>query len=1022
MPALLLNILLVEDNPADADLLQEIIDEQDEPAWQLTHVERLSEALSCLKQQEFDLVLLDLSLPDAQGLDMLVRIHDVSPTMPIVVLTGLDDEVMSLEALRRGAQDYLVKGQIAYPLLIRAVRYAIERARTQQVIYQQSAAISASRDGIAILNRELEYSYLNQAHAEIYGYTSPDALMGANWRSLYDGEERLRIEHEITPVLRRQGYWKGETVGKRSSGERVYQELSLTALSDGGYVCIVRDISDRKQAEASLRLAQFSLDRVSDSVYLVKPNAQFLYVNEAACQSLGYSQQELLNLSMFDVYPAYTAELWAEHWQMLKQQGWRRAESITRMKDGREFPVEMSSNYLQFNGKEFKCVIVRDISARKAAEVALQKSEQKFRSLVANVPGVIYRYLPDERWTVVFISDEIEKITGYPAAEFINNRVRSLIDCCHPNDWLMVQQVTERALAQRQPFVLEYRMINRNGGIRWVYQKGQGVWNKDGFLLYLDGAIFDISDRKQAEAQILRLNKSLQQQALDLEAANQELGTTQEFLSTVLDAASDPIFVKDEQHRWVLLNQKFCDFVGYSREALLDQSDYDIFSPEQAQVFWEKENQLLTTGETQEDEEYITDATGQLRYISTKNSRFIDSFNNRYIVGIIRDMTARKQAEEALRESDERLQAILDNAQTAIYLKDTQGRYILVNQKFQTLFHLPLDQILGQTDYDLLPPELAYVSQTNDRKVLESKSSMAFEEFTLQDEALHTYLSVKFPLFDREGVPYAVGGISTDITARKQAEAEVLRALEREKELSELKSRFISTASHEFRTPLTTILGSTELLEYSSHRWTDEKKQKHYSQIRAAVQHMTQLLDDVLTISKSEAGKLPFNPVVLNLEAFCRQLVDEMQSSTRNHHTIEFTCSGTVLTAEADEKLLRQILQNLLSNAIKYSPTNSLIVFTLTCTEETAIFQICDQGIGIPQTDLQHLFESFHRANNVGTIAGTGLGLAIVKRAIELHCGDILVESELGKGTQFTVQIPRVAVERGERTVIKEIG
>lgn len=1022
MPSLLLNILLVEDNPADADLLQEIIEEQDEPAWHLTHVERLSEALHTLKHQLFDLVLLDLSLPDAQGLDMLARIHDVSPTMPIVVLTGLDDEVMSLEALRRGAQDYLVKGQIAYPLLIRAVRYAIERARTQQVIYQQSAAISASRDGIAILNRELEYSYLNQAHAEIYGYTSPDHLMGKNWRSLYDGEERRRIEDEIMPVLRKQGYWKGETVGKRSSIERVYQELSLTALSDGGYVCIVRDISDRKQAEASLRLAQFSLDRVSDAVYLVKPNAEFLYVNEAACRSLGYSQQELLNLTMFDVYPAYTPELWIEHWHMLKQEGWRRAESINRMKDGREFPVEMSSNYLQFNGKEFKCVIVRDISARKAAEVALQKSEQKFRTLVANVPGVIYRYLPDERWTVVFISDEIEKITGYPAAEFINNRVRSLIDCCHPNDWLMVQQVTERALAQRQPFVLEYRMINRNGGIRWVYQKGQGIWNQDGFLLYLDGAIFDISDRKQAEAQILRLNKSLQQQALDLEAANQELGTTQEFLSTVLDAASDPIFVKDEQHRWVLLNQKFCDFVGYSREALLDKSDYDVFSPEQAQIFWEKDNQLLTTGATQEDEEYITDANGQVRYISTKNSRFIDSFNNRYIVGIIRDMTARKQAEEALRESDERLQAILDNAQTVIYLKDIQGRYILVNQKFQTLFQRSLDQILGQTDYDLLPPELAYVSQTNDRKVLESKTSIAFEEFTLQDDTLHTYLSVKFPLFDREGVPYAVGGISTDITTRKQAEAEVLRALEREKELNELKSRFISTTSHEFRTPLTTILGSTELLEHSSHRWTDEKKQKHYSQIRAAVQHMTQLLDDVLTISKSEAGKLPFNPIWLDLEGFCRRLVDEMQSTTRNYHPIHFTCSGKLLTAEADEKLMRQILQNLLSNAIKYSPAQSPIAFTLTCTEEMAMFQIRDQGIGIPQADLQHLFESFHRANNVGTIAGTGLGLAIVKRAVELHGGEILVESELGAGTQFTVQIPRYVEKSGEMQEMRTIG
>lgn len=244
-----------------------------------------------------------------------------------------------------------------------------------------------------------------------------------------------------------------------------------------------------------------------------------------------------------------------------------------------------------------------------------------------------------------------------------------------------------------------------------------------------------------------------------------------------------------------------------------------------------------------------------------------------------------------------------------------------------------------------------------------------------------------------------------DSNESKRVAAEISKALAREKELSELKSGFVSMASHEFRTPLATILSSTELLEHYSHKWTEAKKLSHLQRIQVAVKRMTELLNDVLLIGKAEAGKLEFEPTPLNLVQFCRALVEEVQVTTTTH-TIAFHTQGECTNTCMDEKLLRHILVNLLSNAIKYSPQADIVHFDLVCDQEVATFQVRDQGIGIPEIDQAKLFDSFHRASNVGTISGTGLGLAIVKKSVDLHNGKLTVASEVEVGTTFTVTLP----------------
>jgi signal transduction histidine kinase len=176
------------------------------------------------------------------------------------------------------------------------------------------------------------------------------------------------------------------------------------------------------------------------------------------------------------------------------------------------------------------------------------------------------------------------------------------------------------------------------------------------------------------------------------------------------------------------------------------------------------------------------------------------------------------------------------------------------------------------------------------------------------------------------------------------------------------------------------------------------------------VKHTTQLLDDILLINKAENGKLAFEPVPLDLIPFCHKLTEEIQLSSPNHTIVFASQPESGVTANLDKKLLRQILINLLSNAIKYSPPNTTVNFRINITESNLVLSIQDRGIGIPEPDQTKLFESFHRAKNVGNIPGTGLGLSIVAKCVELHKGAITVNSEVGIGTTLIVTIPSNSV------------
>ena len=248
--------------------------------------------------------------------------------------------------------------------------------------------------------------------------------------------------------------------------------------------------------------------------------------------------------------------------------------------------------------------------------------------------------------------------------------------------------------------------------------------------------------------------------------------------------------------------------------------------------------------------------------------------------------------------------------------------------------------------------------------------------------------------------------MNEEIIKQKQAEEKVRKALEKEKELSELKSKFITIASHEFRTPLATMLSSTDLVEFYHKNNLEEKFNIQLERIRNNINHLTGIIDNLLVISKVDSGKIEFEQSYINSFEFMSEIYEDTKVNLLPNQTLKFNNSIPDKYLFIDKKLFRIVLMNIISNAIKYSPNGGEIEIELYSEDGQIVFKISDKGIGISEKDRNYLFQEFYRATNVGNLTGSGIGLTIVKKYVELHNGKIEIYSKEGEGTIFWVYIP----------------
>ena len=409
--------------------------------------------------------------------------------------------------------------------------------------------------------------------------------------------------------------------------------------------------------------------------------------------------------------------------------------------------------------------------------------------------------------------------------------------------------------------------------------------------------------------------------------------------------------------------------------------------------------------------------------------QYTDLANNlAYGVMTLRTRKERRQAESEIRElnaslekrvaertialvqSEAKFRALFEGTSQAVVLLEENGILEANPSWLRLLGYSRLEDFVGKHPAQLSAPiqpdgDCAEVLARKYIANALAKGSERFDWVMLRRDGTELPMEI-FLTRIQLGGRQLIQAVCNDITQRKLAEAELVRTLTREKELGQLRSKFVSMVSHEFRTPLGIIQSSAEILEDYLDRLEPGERKDHLQSIRNNTGRMARIMEDVLLIGSFDAGKMEFKRTALGLRPFLQGLVDDVVAATGRRCSIELSVSEIPAEIQADQRLLRHIFTNLLTNAVKYSDPGRPVRFEIRLVGAEMVCAIRDQGIGIPEADREWLFNAFHRGHNVDDRPGTGLGLVIVKRCVDLHGGEINVESKVGAGTAVTVRLP----------------
>jgi len=451
--------------------------------------------------------------------------------------------------------------------------------------------------------------------------------------------------------------------------------------------------------------------------------------------------------------------------------------------------------------------------------------------------------------------------------------------------------------------------------------------------------------------------------------------------------------------------------LGYDPSELIGRFAYEYLHPDdvpQVLGVYQSVNDLPSIHTVahrfrRKDGGYVWMETTSHRIRDVKSGEIVET------IGVSRDISERKAAELSLRILSQRLDLATKAGNIGVWDWHQYNDKTIWDESMFAIYGTTAEAFNeGRYTWEnaLHPDDLPRVQAEMDAAVRDDIPFDTEYRIILSDQSIRYIKSKAIILRAADGSPERMVGINMDITEIKNIEQALIASLEKEKELGELKSRFVSMASHEFRTPLTAILATSETLAVYRNRMTEDQIDIRFGRIRHQVMHMKNIMEDVLQLARIQANRVEFNPSFGDLDALCLEIVEEYESQIDYQGRIDYTSTDSPLTAFFDERLMHQVIGNLISNALKYSAQEKSITVSLMLDTEAIVLTVKDVGIGIPPEDLKHLFEPFHRAKNVGTISGTGLGLSIAKQAVELHGCTLTIDSTLGTGTTFILTMP----------------
>ncbi|MCX7984562.1 MAG: PAS domain S-box protein [Bacteroidetes bacterium] len=925
---------------------------------------------TALQKRTKENVRIDLSLPDGvtRILDCHIRPFYRETTHEQLILVSIDDITEQRQA------ELLVE-------------------RSEQKL---RSIFSVLPDVILVLDKNGRYREILPTNPQLL-YRPADDLLGKTLEEVFPSEQASVFMGALATCIRSQKQVTLDyklTINNRDT----WFNATILPYQRDTVLWIARDITDRKRIEQELKESEEWFRRLADTTstaIVIYQGKRFVYVNKTTCRMLGYSYEELLSMNFWDiVHP--------DHRDMVRERGFarQRGEKVPERyemklirKDGTTLWIDFTAGKIDWFGAPAGMGTAIDITERKLAEEALYERERTLATLLSNIPGFAYRCANDKDWTMMFISDGCKDITGYEPEDFINNATIAFNDIIHPDYRELLWNLWQQKLPSREIFEYEYPIITKHGELRWVWERGRGVYDAGGTLLFLEGFITDITTRKQAE-EALALERNL--------------------LRTIINNLPDAIYAKDTSCRKILANTVDVRNIGATSEAdVIGKDDFALFPPDIAESFYRDDRYVIETGNPiLNREERIRFADGSNGYLLTSKVPLRDSSGKVIgLVGIGHDITQRKIVEDALKQSEARYKEFVDNDLTGDFTATPSGKILTFNQSFLRIFGFKSPAEIQNTSLLSLftSPERwpQLLSLLHQYKRLEYYE---VEMKRVDGGKVYAVLNIVGKV-DEHGSLNEIIGYVFDDTRRHELEQQVIQ-----KQKLESIGVLASGIAHDFNNILGIILAYTARLEQTSAQ--QRISHKDFEIIRKAVERGASLVRQILTFARQTELTMASINVNTVLSEFYQMIFETFPRTI----DIQLNLAHNLPTVIADQTQLQQAFLNLAVNAKDAMPQGGSLIFktgvvdgaTLRAKYPTATAEqyvsitIADTGCGIPEEHLKNIFEPFFTTKEKGR--GTGLGLAVVYGIVTSHQGFIDVESTVGRGTTFTLYLPASTV------------
>jgi len=865
----------------------------------------------------------------------------------------------------------------------------VEHLKLPDAIYE--TLINDIVDTIVEIDLNGNFTYVSPQSYKMFGY-QPHKVIGRKALRFVHSDDLLNVMNKMKEAIEEQQHMSFEYRAKHKNGGYVNVSAKGGIINRDGKISLVgvlRDVTEQKIAINKLKDSEHQyrtiIESMGEPIHVIDKDFKIILSNNTFKNWLTTFNltEEVTGKNIFDVFPFLPERVIKEYNMVFKTGKAVVTEELITLNDEliytevRKIPIFNNDQVIQI------VTIVKDITDKKVTEEKLKESEKEFRNIIENTKDAIV--IIDFEGKLLYISPQLSKMLK---GREINKNSR-FFHYVHKDDVMKLVSYYKNTLKEKsfleQP--VEFRILPKHGDYMWFSSSSKNYYDDEGNIFGFISTLKDITDKKIAE---------------------QKLKESEQKYRLITEQSNDLIRVLNEKLELEYVNElSLKNLLGYTKQELLGKNSIILNHPDDYKKARRFMLKVFKYGENMH-ETRIRHKNGNWVWFENKAKMFTDELGNQKYLYISRDITERKKTEKALKESEEKYRSLYKNSPNAVVLTNERGLILDINSSAERILGYKREEIIGRNylEFNMVTYDQISTIKRMYRDLLNGIKPKAIELQIKRKNNKISWISFQSSMIkmDKEII---IESICQDINSKKKAEILIIEENKRLLELNKIKSEFISRASHELKTPITSIYGGSQILMELYKDQMCSEAIEFIELINRGGKRLKLLVDNLLDASRIDSDKLRLNLQSESIAQIIRDSTDEIRYLAYKRNIIIEQHIPETTNIVVDKIRIEQVITNLISNAIKNTPRKGIILLVLEEKPDSVIFKVKDSGIGLTEKEMDKLFKKFGKIERVGPkmdidIEGSGLGLYISKEIIDLHGGNIWVESKgRNKGATF---------------------